>query len=65
VLGSDGELAVAGRGEAVTLTLADEIDVSRGDVIAAAGDPPQVADQFAAHVLWMDEAPLLPGRRTG
>jgi bifunctional enzyme CysN/CysC len=46
----------------VTLTLADEIDISRGDVIAAAGDPPAVADQFAAHVLWMSDAPLLPGR---
>lgn len=62
VLGPDGDLAVAGRGEAVTLTLEDEIDVSRGDVIAAAGDPPQVADQFAAHLLWMGEEPLLPGR---
>ncbi|MCW4454685.1 sulfate adenylyltransferase subunit CysN [Flavobacterium sp. MXW15] len=62
VLGPDGDLALAGPGQAVTLTLADEIDVSRGDVIAAAGDPPEVADQFAAHVLWMDEAALLPGR---
>jgi bifunctional enzyme CysN/CysC len=60
VLGSDGELAVAGRGEAVTLTLDDEIDISRGDVIAAAGDPPEVADQFAAHLLWMDEEPCCP-----
>ncbi|WP_017910598.1 adenylyl-sulfate kinase, partial [Xanthomonas sp. SHU 199] len=49
-------------GQAVTLTLTEEIDVSRGDVIAAAGDPPEVADQFAAHVLWMDDAALLPGR---
>ncbi|WP_024867695.1 sulfate adenylyltransferase subunit CysN [Pseudoxanthomonas suwonensis] len=62
VLGPDGPLDVAGAGQAVTLTLADEIDVSRGDVIAAAGDPPAVADQFAAHLLWMGEAPLLPGR---
>ncbi len=62
VLGPDGEVAVAGAGQAVTLTLADEIDVSRGDVIAAAGDPPEVADQFAAHVLWMADEPLLPGR---
>ena len=38
------------------------VDVSRGDVIAAAGDPPQVADQFAAHRLWMGEQALLPGR---
>ncbi len=62
VLGPDGPLPLATAGQAVTLTLADEIDVSRGDVIAAAGDPPEVADQFAAHVLWMDDAALLPGR---
>ena len=62
VLGPDGPLDAAVAGQAVTLTLADEIDVSRGDVIAAAGDPPEVADQFAAHVLWMDDAALLPGR---
>lgn len=62
VLGPNGEVAVARAGQAVTLTLTDEIDVSRGDVIAAAGDPPEVADQFAAHLLWMDDAALLPGR---
>ncbi|MGS1078077.1 sulfate adenylyltransferase subunit CysN [Pseudoxanthomonas beigongshangi] len=62
VLGPDGDVAQAEAGEAITLTLADEIDISRGDVIAAAADPPQVADQFAAHVLWMDDAALLPGR---
>ena len=62
VLGPDGDLASAAAGEAVTLTLADEIDVSRGDVIAGADAPPQVADQFAAHLLWMGEQRLLPGR---
>ncbi|AKC86196.1 sulfate adenylyltransferase subunit CysN [Pseudoxanthomonas suwonensis] len=62
VLGPDGPRERAFAGQAVTLTLADEVDVSRGDVIAAAGDPPAVADQFAAHVLWMSDAPLLPGR---
>ncbi|MBP3984435.1 sulfate adenylyltransferase subunit CysN [Pseudoxanthomonas helianthi] len=62
VLGPDGDVAIAGAGQAVTLTLADEIDISRGDVIAAAGDPPEVADQFAAHLLWMGDAALLPGR---
>ena len=62
VLGGDGDLARAGKGRAVTLTLEDEIDISRGDVIAAASSPPEVADQFAAHVLWMGEQPLLPGR---
>ena len=62
VLGPDGPVQRAFAGQAVTLTLADEVDVSRGDVIAAAGDPPAVADQFAAHVLWMSDSPLLPGR---
>ena len=62
VLGADGDVDEAVAGAAVTLTLADEIDVSRGDVIAAADDPPEVSDQFAAHLLWMDDAALLPGR---
>ncbi len=62
VLDAEGDVASATAGQAVTLTLADEIDISRGDVIAAAGDPPEVADQFAAHLLWMSDAPLLPGR---
>ena len=62
VLVGDVETSAARAGQAVTLTLEDEIDISRGDVIAAADDPPQVADQFAAHVLWMADAPLLPGR---
>ena len=60
--GGGGDLAHAAVGRAVTLTLEDEIDISRGDVIAAAGAPPEVADQFAAHVLWMGEHALLPGR---
>ena len=62
MLGVDGEVSSAGAGQAVTLTLDDEIDISRGDVIAAADDPPESADQFAAHLLWMDDTPLLPGR---
>ncbi len=61
VLGdADLDHAVAGR--SVTLTLADEIGISRGDVIVAADDPPQVADQFEAHVVWMADEPLVPGR---
>jgi bifunctional enzyme CysN/CysC len=44
------------------MTLEDEVDCSRGDVIVAAGDPPQVADQFEATIVWMDEQELLPGR---
>ncbi|MDI9240598.1 sulfate adenylyltransferase subunit CysN [Lysobacter sp. LF1] len=62
IVTADGDLAVAREGQAVTLTLADELDISRGDLLAGAHDPPQVADQFAAHVLWMGEQPLLPGR---
>ena len=59
-LDGDREFAVAG--EAITLTLADEVDCSRGSVIAAAGDPPQVADQFEATLVWMADEALLPGR---
>jgi bifunctional enzyme CysN/CysC len=62
IVSGDGDLDAAVRGQAVTLTLEDEIDISRGDVIAAADSPPEVADQFAAHVLWMGEHALLPGR---
>lgn len=62
IVGADGDLARASAGQAVTLVLADERDVSRGDVIAAADDPPEVADQFQARLLWLDQAPLLPGR---
>ncbi|WP_428032147.1 sulfate adenylyltransferase subunit CysN [Ancylobacter sp.] len=62
IVTADGELSEAGAGEAVTLTLEDEIDASRGDVIAAAGARPEVTDQFAAHLIWMHEEPLLPGR---
>jgi len=56
------DLTEARAGQAVTLTLTDEIDVSRGDVIASADDPPAVADQFEATVVWMDEDTLSPGR---
>ena len=62
IVTADGDLDRAGPGRAVTLTLTDEIDASRGDVIAAASDLPEVADQFAAHLLWLGEQPLLPGR---
>jgi bifunctional enzyme CysN/CysC len=62
IVTADGDLEGAGRGQAVMLTLADEIDASRGDVIAAASDAPEVADQFATHLLWMGEQRLLPGR---
>lgn len=55
-------LEQAGLGDAITLTLADEVDVSRGDLIVSAEEPPQVADQFEARLLWMAEHPLPAGR---
>jgi len=58
----DGDLDEAAVGQSITLTLADEIDISRGDVIAAAGDPPGLADQFEASIVWMSEDAMLPGR---
>ncbi len=57
-----GDLPEAVAGESITITLADEIDVSRGDVLASADDPPGVADQFEAHIIWMSESEMLPGR---
>ena len=57
-----GERAVAEAGDSVTLTFSDEVDVSRGDVIAAATVPPAVADQFEARLLWMGDHDLIPGR---
>lgn len=58
----DGELDEAVAGQSVTITIADEIDISRGDLIVAADEPAEIADQFEATVVWMNEAPLLPGR---
>jgi bifunctional enzyme CysN/CysC len=58
----DGDLDEAEVGQSVTLTLADEIDVSRGDVIATPDAPPAVADKFDATIAWMSERPLLRGR---
>jgi len=58
----DGDLEEAVAGQSITLTLADEVDCSRGDVLAAADSPPQVADQFEATLVWMSDEPLVPGR---
>lgn len=63
IVTADGDLPSAQAGEAVTITLKDEIDVARGDVLAPAADRPAVADQFAAHILWMHDEALLPGRQ--
>jgi bifunctional enzyme CysN/CysC len=58
----DGDLDEAIAGQSVTITLADEVDASRGDVLCAGDSPAEVADQFEAHVVWMHEDHLLPGR---
>ena len=58
----DGDLDEAVAGQSVTVTFADEVDCSRGDVIAVASDPPESADQFEATIVWMAEEELLPGR---
>lgn len=58
----DGELDCAEAGGSVTLTVSDDLDICRGDVLATEAARPQVADQFAAHMIWMSDQPLLPGR---
>jgi bifunctional enzyme CysN/CysC len=58
----DGDLDRAVTGQSVTVVLDDEIDVSRGDVLCSDDEPAQVADQFEAHIIWMDDQEMLPGR---
>jgi bifunctional enzyme CysN/CysC len=58
----DADRPFAVSGDAVTLVLADEVDVSRGDVISAGSEPAEVADQFECTLVWMDDEPMLPGR---
>jgi bifunctional enzyme CysN/CysC len=62
ILDGSGVRRGAAAGQSVTLVLTDEIDVSRGDVLAAEADPVAHSDQFEADVIWMNEKPLLPGR---
>jgi bifunctional enzyme CysN/CysC len=62
IVTADGDLERAVVGQSVTLVFDSEIDVSRGDVIAASGSPPQVADQFEATVVWLHDEPMLQGR---
>ena len=62
IVTQDGDLEEAVAGDAVTLTLADEIDAARGDVFSRTTERPDVTDQFAAHLIWMSEDALLPGR---
>jgi bifunctional enzyme CysN/CysC len=63
IVTATGDLDEAIAGQSVTLTLNDEIDCSRGDVIVSAEDPAEVSDQFQVRILWMNDTPLLPGRR--
>ncbi|HEY1944453.1 MAG TPA: sulfate adenylyltransferase subunit CysN [Roseiarcus sp.] len=62
ILSAGRETDEAQAGEAVTLTLRDEIDIARGDVLTRPDSRPEVADQFTAHLIWMSAEPLLPGR---
>jgi bifunctional enzyme CysN/CysC len=59
----DGDLDEAGEGQSVAIALSREVDCARGDMLASADAPPQVADQFEATIIWMAEEPLLPGRQ--
>jgi bifunctional enzyme CysN/CysC len=63
VMAGFNEVGVGHHGDAVTLTLTDEVDASRGDVLVAAEAPPEVADQFEAKLLWMNEHAMTPGRQ--
>jgi len=62
IVTADGDRHEARGGDAVTLTFAEEVDISRGDVLALPDARPQVADQIAARLVWFDEEPMLPGR---
>jgi bifunctional enzyme CysN/CysC len=58
----DGDVDGAEAGDAVNIVLAEAIDVGRGDLLASSSAGPEIADQFAAHLIWMDAEPLMPGR---
>ncbi len=62
IVTADGNLPSASAGDAVTLMLADELDIARGDVLCDPKHRPEVSDQFAAHLIWMSDDKLLPGR---
>ncbi len=63
IVGSDGEVARAEAGDAVAIGFDAQVDCSRGDMLAAASDPPGESDQFETTLIWLDSAPLLPGRQ--
>ena len=58
----EGSLPSVQMGDAITVTLTDEVDVARGDLLVNAASRPEVSDQFAAHLIWMSDEPLMPGR---
>jgi bifunctional enzyme CysN/CysC len=58
----DGSLETAEAGDAVTITLTDELDIARGDILVEPTARPEVSDQFAAHIIWMNDDQLMPGR---
>ena len=62
IIGAGGDLDAAQAGDSITVTLVNEIDIARGDMLVALRDRPQVADQFGAHLVWMAKEPLFPGR---
>jgi bifunctional enzyme CysN/CysC len=62
IVTADGDVPTAKAGDAVTLTLESEIDIARGDLLTRPTERPEVADQFAAHLLWLDDEAMLPGR---
>ncbi|HET6377720.1 MAG TPA: sulfate adenylyltransferase subunit CysN [Methylocella sp.] len=62
IVTASGDLESASAGDSVTLTLADELDIARGDILCDPKNRPEVSDQFAAHLIWMSDSKLLPGR---
>ncbi len=62
IIGPSGDLEKAIPGQSITIVLADEIDISRGEMIAGADNPPEIADHFAVHLIWTDAQPMLPER---
>ena len=62
LLAYEGPLPSAQSGDAITITLTDELDIARGDLLVTAASRPEVSDQFAAHLIWMSEEQLMPGR---
>ena len=62
IVTADGDLESATAGDAVTLTMADELDIARGDILCDPKNRPEVSDQFAAHLIWMSDDKFLPGR---